>query len=127
MTMPSAVRDTQDTTGKSGAPTAGERGGITAWANALWSNSDRGRAAGQDRPDGEGVYVFSEEEAQARQRGGEVIAAPDGYIRRSPVQEMVIPPDYNKRRIKRIVLAVAGVVLAVVAVYLLFRLQVIRF
>lgn len=113
---------------------AGERGGaaamehesVTAWANAQWADSGGRLAAEQGYAD-EGVYVFSEEEAQARRRnGGRAFVAPDGYVRRSPVQELVIPDDYYRRRRRKILLAVCGAALVALAVFLLVRLQVIR-
>lgn len=121
-----AIRSVEDIAGEREESAAVEHEGITAWANAQWADSAGRQAAGQEYAD-EGVYVFSEEEAQARQRnGGEVFIAPDGYVRRSPVQEFVVPYDYTQRRRRKFLMLVCGAVLAVLAVYLLLRLLVIR-
>ncbi len=125
--MPSALRDAPDTARQPEDWTPDEEGGITAWANQVWVNSDQARSVGQEEVN-EGVYVFSREETQARERtGGELFTAPDGYIRRSPVQKLVIPEDYYRKRTRKIILIACGVILAIVALNLLFQFGVIRF
>ena len=49
----------------------------------------------------------------------EPVRLPDGYVRSSPVQVYVTPPDYHRRKIRKLILgAVALVFLALVAVAL---------
>lgn len=103
---------------------------VTAWANALLANTagrQTGRRQASRRPHtGTGVYILSEEEARAsRLTGGVVYTAPDGYIRKSPVQEIVIPPDYHRRRLKKILLLVFGIVAVLLVAYVLIYLNVI--
>lgn len=121
---PSAVSYMEDPAEKFVEPVI-KRNSITAWANAVWDNSHprayRGRAE-------EGVYVFSDEQARVRRRnGGEVFTAPDGYVRKSPAQEMVVPPGYAWRQVRKLALPACGIVFAGLAAYLLFRLQITGF
>lgn len=125
--MPSALRDAPDTVRQPEDRTSDGEEGITTWANQVWVNSDLRRTTGQEEMN-EGVYVFSLEEAQAREStGGELFTAPDGYIRRSPVQKMVIPEDYYRKRTRKFILIACGVILVIIALNLLFQYGVIRF
>ena len=47
--------------------------------------------------------------------------APDGYIRRTPVQEMRVPEDYKTRMIKRMAATAAAVIFASVVLYVFLR------
>ena len=49
------------------------------------------------------------------------IVAPDGYVRRSPVQPLRVAPDYRKRLIKRIIGGVVLVLLVLGVALLLLK------
>jgi hypothetical protein len=51
--------------------------------------------------------------------GDLVDPAPDGYIRRSPVQAMAVAKDYKARIVKRIIAIVIGVFAVALALYAL--------
>lgn len=116
----------------SNAVASARRGtGITDWANSLLANTtvhqERIQRGIKQRRDKTGVYVLSEEEARASSMtGGVVFTAPDGYIRKSPVQEIVIAPDYNQKRLKKAVLFALGTAAVVLALYALIFLKVIN-
>ena len=50
----------------------------------------------------------------------EVVSAPDGYVRKSPVQEIRVDAGYKKRMVKRAVAIIAGILVATLLIYLLF-------
>lgn len=60
-------------------------------------------------------------------RGGEVIetVAPDGYVRKSPVQEMKVAKGYKARLVRRAILIVLGVAACAAVLYVL--LDVVKF
>jgi len=47
------------------------------------------------------------------------IAAPDGYIRKTPVQGIRIPDDYRRRMIKRAIAIILGLAFAAAVIYVL--------
>lgn len=97
---------------------------VTGWANALLARSAR-QGQTVERRKGTGVYTLTEEEIRAgRLTGGQVFTAPDGYVRKSPVQPLVVSPDWRKRIIKRVALAAVTVVIVILAVYAIVRLGV---
>lgn len=57
----------------------------------------------------DGVYVG----------GKPAVVAPDGYVRRSPVQPVTEAPDYRKRMIRRAVGTVIGLAIAAVVIVVL--------
>ncbi len=57
-----------------------------------------------------GVYMGTGESAEP---------APDGYIRRSPIQPMAFAKDYKARIVKRIIALVIGVLAVALALYAL--------
>ena len=69
--------------------------------NALHRLNPSGRTARTSRKEENKSGVYVQEHP--------AIVAPDGYVRRSPVQPLRVAPDYRKRLIKRII---GGVVLA---------------
>lgn len=79
---------------------------ITGWANAQWNGSVQRRAA---------------ERVRAGEARIERLIAPDGYIRKSPVQKMAVPPDDHRRWARRLLRALA-IGAAVLAVFMLLRL-----
>ncbi len=56
-----------------------------------------------------------------------VSPAPDGYVRRSPVQPIYEAADYRRRIIRRIVNGVVVVIVALVLVWLLLRSGILAF
>ena len=79
---------------------------IVGYANARLGNAlhrldPSGRTARTSRKEENKSGVYVQEHP--------AIVAPDGYVRRSPVQPLRVAPDYRKRLIKRII---GGVVLA---------------
>ena len=58
-----------------------------------------------------GVYTVVEEPA---------LLAQDGYVRRSPVQELRVDVGYKKRLIRRAVVVTFGVLIIVLLIYVLF-------
>ncbi len=57
----------------------------------------------------------------------ESFCCPDGYVRRSPVQTYLTAPDYQTRRIRKAVLIVVGIGLAVLLALALVRAGMLRF
>lgn len=51
----------------------------------------------------------------------------DGYVRRSPVQEYVTPPDYKRKTIRKCVLIVLGVCFLALLVVALLRTGLLSF
>ena len=91
---------------------------IVGYANARLGNalhrlnpSGRTARASRKEENKSGVYV---QEHPA-------IVAPDGYVRRSPVQPLRVAPDYRKRLIKRIIGGVVLVLLVLGVALLLLK------
>lgn len=129
-TVADQAENAAENTARSAAASAWRDTGITAWANGLLANTAERQTVGRQanrRPRSEtGVYILSEEEARAsRLTGGVVFTAPDGYIRKSPVQEIVTPPDYWRQRLKKILLLGFGIAAVLLAAYALIALHVI--
>lgn len=104
---------------------------ITGWANRMMGDISR-RAAGISghvgrRNRGEGVYILPAEAVRQGRQGEreEAFVAPDGYVRKSPVQEIAEDPGYRRRLLRRGILASAAVILAATALYTLKRLNII--
>ena len=55
----------------------------------------------------------------AVKRSGPVRPAPDGYVRRSPVQPLHVAEDYRKRQIQRAVAAALVIAAACIGIYYL--------
>ncbi len=72
---------------------------------------------------GDGEVLASSEPEAAQ----EPVYCADGYERRSPVQPYVTPPDFLRRRIRRIVAIVLGVCLVVLLAIALTKSGIIRF
>ncbi len=79
--------------------------------NALEKGTREARAKAERSAEKGGVYVQKQP----------VVRAPDGYVRRSPVQPVVEAADYRKRCVRRCVGAVLGILAAMGAMVLLFR------
>ena len=99
---------------------------ITGWANRLVSGGAKTAAAPLRKGREEGVYILSEREArEGRQPSGRPFVTPDGYVRKSPVQELAVAPGYRRRLICRAALYAAETAVALVALYALVRFGVI--
>lgn len=124
-TVADQAENAAENTARSAAASAWRDTGITAWANGRLANTAGRQTNGRPRSE-TGVYILSEEEARAsRLTGGVVFTAPDGYIRKSPVQEIVTPPDYWRQRVKKILLLVFGIAAVLLVAYALIALNVI--
>ena len=100
---------------------------ITGWANRLLAGSAK-KAASVRRNMDEGVYILSPEDVQkGRRMEDRPFIAPDGYVRRSPVQELIVPPDYRRRLILRAVKYAAGIGAAALVFFALVRFGIIGF
>ena len=100
---------------------------ITGWANRLLAGAAKKRPFDRRSRD-EGVYILSAEDVRrGRTMDVSSFVAPDGYVRRSPVQEVVVDPNYHRRLILRGVLCAAGVAAVVLVCYTLVRFGVIGF
>jgi len=100
---------------------------ITGWANHLLVRAAPKRPSGR-RAREEGVYILSAEDVRKGRRmdGGDFIA-PDGYVRRSPVQEIVVDPTYHRRLVRRAVLYILGAAAVALVLYALVRFGVLGF
>ena len=78
-----------------------------------------------DEPGGSGIVAQAKRVFHIRERvetrAGTPQTALDGYVRRTPVQEIRIPEDYRSRMIKRVIAIVLGLTFAAVVLYLLIR------
>ena len=93
--------------------------GITGWASRVLSGTGTRNVTAQRRST-EGVYILPAAEVQAgRHLREDIFIAPDGYIRRSPVQEIMVDPLYHKRIVWRIVRGVFVVAALIAALYVL--------
>lgn len=100
---------------------------ITGWANRLLANAVKKRPA-ERRRRREGVYVLSAEEVRKGRRLDEQrFVAPDGYVRQTPVQEIVEDPMYRRRLLLRAVCGVLCVGAVALVLYVLVRFGVIGF
>lgn len=94
--------------------------GITQWANGLIAPAPGGVQSGTaHRP--EGLYPLPGGEEQPLQ--GQVL--PDGYVRRSPVQELVEEPGYRQQLLRRAMGWALGTVAVAVAVWALLQFGII--
>ena len=126
-----AVKHAADAMCESADSTAGElqknEVGITGWAIRVLSGAEKHEETTQ-RKNAEGVYVLTEEEVQAGWRlREEFFVAPDGYIRRSPVQETLVDPLYHRRIVHRVLLSVFTAAILSVGLYLLISFNLISF
>ena len=104
----------------------GRETSITGWANRLVSGGAKTTAALIRKDRDEGVYILSEQEIrEGRRASGRPFVTPDGYVRKSPVQVLVVDPGYRGRLIRRAVLYAAGVAVAAAVLYALVRFGVI--
>lgn len=100
---------------------------ITGWANRLLAGAVKKRPSVRRNRD-EGVYILSAEDVRSGRRMDDgIFVAPDGYVRRSPVQEIMVDPGYRRRLILRAVLYIAGAGAVVLALYALVRFGIIGF
>lgn len=60
-------------------------------------------------------------------RAEERVCCPDGYVRRSPVQHYVTPPDYRRRMIRRFILLAVVAAFAVLLVIALLKSKLLSF
>ncbi len=81
--------------------------------NALHRLNPSGRTARTSRKEENKSGVYVQEHP--------AIVAPDGYVRRSPVQPLRVAPDYRKRLIKRIIGGVVLVLLVLGVALLLLK------
>lgn len=91
---------------------------IVGYANARLGNAlhrldPSGRTARTSRKEENKSGVYVQEHP--------AIVAPDGYVRRSPVQPLRVAPDYRKRLIKRIIGGVVLVLLVLGVALLLLK------
>lgn len=104
---------------------------VTGWANRMVGKLSRrhaGPSGGSGRRNrGEGVYILPAEAVRQGRQGEreDAFVAPDGYVRKSPVQEIAEDPDYRRRLLIRGILAAAVVILAASVLYALLRLHII--
>ena len=56
----------------------------------------------------------------------EIVRCADGYVRRSPVQVYMTAEDYNRRRIRKAIIIVVGVCLAILLVMALAKTGLLR-
>ena len=54
-------------------------------------------------------------------REQKIVRASDGYVRKTPVQEIRIPKGYRAQRIKRAIAICIGICFAVLVIYVFFR------
>ena len=95
---------------------------ITGWANRLVAGAVHRRSNLRDSRD-EGVYILSAEEVRrGRRLDEECFVAPDGYVRRSPVQEIVVAPDYYRRLVLRTLGYLVMGVAAAAVIYVLMKI-----
>ena len=100
---------------------------ITGWANRLLAGTAK-KAVPVRRNVDEGVYILSPEDVQkGRRMEDRPFVAPDGYVRRSPVQGTVVPPGHRRRVILRAVMYAAGIGVAALVFFALVRFGVIGF
>ena len=67
----------------------------------------------------DGLYIWSAESyAVSKITGGTVFTAPDGYIRKTPEQKLIIPREYYNARRRKIVSRLILLVLLILAVYI---------
>ena len=100
---------------------------ITGWAHRLMADAATRRPALRGSRE-EGVYILSQEEVRrGRRMDTRGFTAPDGYVRRSPVQELVVDPGYRGRLIARGVGFALAAVLVVLVLYVLARFDLMGF
>lgn len=100
---------------------------ITKWANRLLASVAKRRPPERKRK-GEGVYILSAEEVQkGRRLDQQNFVAPDGYVRKSPVQEIVEDPAYRRRLIWRAVCGALCIGAAALVLYVLVDFGIIGF
>ena len=127
-TVKQAVRQVEDTAAgiaRGAAASARREVSITGWANQVVSGLAR-KGAAADRPRGEGVYILPTKALRSSRRMVEqAIVAPDGYVRRSPVQEIAVSPELGRRRVIRVLQCAGGLAALVLVAYVLVRLNII--
>ena len=85
--------------------------------------AERRGAYGGSRGDGESIVSWAERvyipKPPVRGTSESAVPALDGYRRKTPVQQMRVPEDYNKRMAKRAVAVTLGILFAAAVVYVL--------
>ena len=100
---------------------------ITAWANRLIVGAAK-KVPSVHRRREEGVYILSSEDVRkGRHTDGQPFVTPDGYLRRTPVQEIVVDPGYRRRLLRRVLFTAAGIAAAGLILYALIRLGFLAF
>lgn len=98
---------------------------ITGWANRVVSGFMK-KCADPPKVKAEGVYILPTKALRASWRMVEhTIVAPDGYVRRSPVQEIAEDPDLGRRRLIRVLQGLAAIAVLALVVYVLVRMNII--
>ncbi len=89
---------------------------VVGQANRLFASAlrDFERPKKTKTPQKSGIYTTS---------GEAVVPAPDGYIRRSPVQATAAAKDYKARIVKRVIGVIVLLAVAALAIYALFDLD----
>ena len=88
--------------------------GVTRYINARLGEAQKsigGKKGDEAARERSGVYV----------QEGPAVIAPDGYVRRSPVQEIRVEPGYMKKRVKKAIGIILLVLIAIGVVALLLR------
>lgn len=127
-TVKQAVRQVEDAAAgaaRGAAVSARREVSITGWANQVVSGLARKAETGP-RMRAEGVYILPTKALRSSRRMvDQVIVAPDGYVRRSPVQEIAVSPELGKRRLIRVLQCAAAAAALGLVVYVLVRLNII--
>ena len=100
---------------------------VTAWANRLLAAGAKKQPSSRKTRE-EGVYILSSEDVGkgCRMEGGSTVA-PDGYVRRSPVQSLVVDPGYYRKQVRRGILWTVAAAFVAAALYILTRFGITRF
>ena len=64
--------------------------------------------------------VYIPKERPETERPSMVLPADDGYMRKTPVQEIRVPKGYKSRIVKRVVATIIGLAFAAAVIYVLF-------
>lgn len=76
------------------------------------------------------MFSLREEDFRLPEKGAapaESVICADGYVRRSPVQPYAVPPDYQKKRIRKAVTIAVVVGMAILALAALVKAGLLRF
>ena len=98
------------------AALSGEQVGIVHRASKMMAPLPTGNSGIKRRldPAKSGVYTAGNNRTA-------FAAAADGYVRKTPVQEIITDPNYKRTLVKRALAIIAGLTLIVIIIYVLFR------